>query len=1413
MGFEPKARAGEVGAEVDAAQSTERRPADRVDRLMRLQGSAGNSAVARLLRAPGSESAPSVADDVHGRLLAELGSGSPLPDGVRDDLQAATGADLGGVKVHRDAAADRLTGEFGAKAMTTGQDIFFGRGTYDPGSAAGMHLLAHEVAHTVQQPTAGVAAAPGVTVSDPHGADERAAEAAADRITSGAGPAASPAATVARSGARAGGAVVARVPETAQAAQRTSATTVEQAADALTMALAMPNPSAHREEIFRALLDVGDGRGRLAEAFEQAAGRPLERTLQEELDAKDWLRARSYLRHGRLRTADKLILASDGLGTDEDTLYRLMREARGDFAATEVDLAADFADLYAQSAKLFNLAAGSRIAGLLGEELSDWELDKARAVLAFGQVRPVDELRIATNRSGTDEDMIFSALRRAEPATITEEYRSYYGADAGGAWATLDGLLDDELSGDDLKKARAMVAGTWDTRKQIEMAVDGWGTDEAAIWDALEHLTAAERAVLQVEWREHRGIWPLLDDDLSDSDMSRAEGLILGGSDALSLLQQKGATSGSDIVDAIKMAKGPQLETYRTEWNSPTSGFRSWVVARTGTEHQAGINTILFGTPAAQLRWAVTGLGTDEDYIFHVLGGLTDEQKAAVAGDQALMSDLDGDLSTSDFNRVLDALRRGNLTLEQQVADTDARIERERSWLTDAFSNTSDALADEQREMHSTLDRARTDGSLSADEQRDITNRQAATAEALNAYIDARNEIEDLAANILTTAAAIVVSVCTAGAGSGVGAAMIASQLAAQAARVALISAVARVVATKVARGDRFDAFGADGAIAFGAGALDGVMNVFSAGAAQTLINPAFRAAGSAEARALAVRAWEQSVARRLVQSAVEGGGSGGIGAAFETSVNESTWKGGFEEGFRNVASSTGGGVLTGAAMSTAMTGATSAVEAATHPPTPGSPHPAGGPHGPTPHGPTPDGTTPGVAPPALQTANAAQIAGLPPDLQGRVPVHVDPGLAGGAVRVHYDVDADGLVSGIHLRVGAAADAATIGLHADVVRAMERYAGFSGRVRSLLRRIGDFVGVRGEPAPGTAAFEARLEVQKLPAIINERMSRLQQAGLDAAAQDSLKAEIADLEAQLVRHQRTVDQLDFQAAGRGFVAADARDQPLIDQARALGTEVPMARALGRTYADASLLERVRAEVEAGFAAVRAGQLTNESLGKVIGALGRAENDAQIHNALAELRNASRVRASGAVAATDAVHIGVSQARATSMGLDIAPIPEADTLYVGVDGNTHVEEVKGTANALVEKLRQESEQLNRMAAWQKAAPGRVAEVVIDTDAAWTKILGETELDAAGKVVRGSPHGLDRVIDSGLPMRIGTRRFTHDQLVRLRQAMLDDMRASGCGSAAEVRAGTAKMTYGQYLESVPTLDDLARKLGGLP
>jgi len=76
------------------------------------------------------------------------GGGKPLPDDLKQKFEGALGADLSGVRVHTDGDAATAVG---AKAVAHGQDIHMAPGQYDPHSAQGQELLAHEVAHTVQQ--------------------------------------------------------------------------------------------------------------------------------------------------------------------------------------------------------------------------------------------------------------------------------------------------------------------------------------------------------------------------------------------------------------------------------------------------------------------------------------------------------------------------------------------------------------------------------------------------------------------------------------------------------------------------------------------------------------------------------------------------------------------------------------------------------------------------------------------------------------------------------------------------------------------------------------------------------------------------------------------------------------------------------------------------------------------------------------------------------------------------------------------------------------------------------------------------------------------------------------------------------------------------------------------------------------
>ncbi|MFZ1752465.1 MAG: DUF4157 domain-containing protein [Caldilineaceae bacterium] len=79
------------------------------------------------------------------------GSGSRLDPRTRSGMEGTFGANFGGVRIHTGRQADTLNRSLNARAFTTGNDIFFRSGEYNPDSSGGKELLAHELTHTVQQ--------------------------------------------------------------------------------------------------------------------------------------------------------------------------------------------------------------------------------------------------------------------------------------------------------------------------------------------------------------------------------------------------------------------------------------------------------------------------------------------------------------------------------------------------------------------------------------------------------------------------------------------------------------------------------------------------------------------------------------------------------------------------------------------------------------------------------------------------------------------------------------------------------------------------------------------------------------------------------------------------------------------------------------------------------------------------------------------------------------------------------------------------------------------------------------------------------------------------------------------------------------------------------------------------------------
>ena len=98
----------------------------------------------------GREGGPASAE-LSDQIESMRGGGSALDADVRRRMGGAFGTDFSRVRVHTDEHAAQAASAMGALAFTTGNDIFFGAGQYRPDDAGGQHVLAHELAHTVQQ--------------------------------------------------------------------------------------------------------------------------------------------------------------------------------------------------------------------------------------------------------------------------------------------------------------------------------------------------------------------------------------------------------------------------------------------------------------------------------------------------------------------------------------------------------------------------------------------------------------------------------------------------------------------------------------------------------------------------------------------------------------------------------------------------------------------------------------------------------------------------------------------------------------------------------------------------------------------------------------------------------------------------------------------------------------------------------------------------------------------------------------------------------------------------------------------------------------------------------------------------------------------------------------------------------------
>ena len=149
--------------------------------LHQLASTLGNRTFSETIAREGDGILPTgeVHPSVQSTIDATRGGGGSLDAGVEARLSPSLG-DLSDVRVHTDDTADQLNRSVSAKAFATGTDVYFAQNEYKPNTSDGDKLIAHELAHVVQQrgaPTSGP-----LSVSQPGDSMEQEADSVADQI-------------------------------------------------------------------------------------------------------------------------------------------------------------------------------------------------------------------------------------------------------------------------------------------------------------------------------------------------------------------------------------------------------------------------------------------------------------------------------------------------------------------------------------------------------------------------------------------------------------------------------------------------------------------------------------------------------------------------------------------------------------------------------------------------------------------------------------------------------------------------------------------------------------------------------------------------------------------------------------------------------------------------------------------------------------------------------------------------------------------------------------------------------------------------------------------------------------------------------------------------------------------------------
>ena len=320
--------------------------------------------------------------------------GQAIANDIRRPYEAHFGRDFRQVRIHTGKMAEQASNSINAKAYTLGHHIVFADNQYQPQQEQGQHLIAHELAHVVQQSNLGMVN---------H----------LQRATTGTG-----------SGSASGSGTA---PTTAPANGGLSDEMLRQIARRLRAA--MRGPGTDEDAIYSSFSGrTPEQSAAIQRVYDQMYSRSLVADLNDELTRSELLRLGVFSSGapGTTRTASvsadlvasQLNNAMDRIGTDEESIYAALT-GRTLTERTAIKQA-------------YLRLTHRTLEHDLRDEMSGTELTRALRLLNQGLLQPEDELYFSMAGLGTDEDRLFRVLdsiagNSTRILQVAAAYRSKYG--------------------------------------------------------------------------------------------------------------------------------------------------------------------------------------------------------------------------------------------------------------------------------------------------------------------------------------------------------------------------------------------------------------------------------------------------------------------------------------------------------------------------------------------------------------------------------------------------------------------------------------------------------------------------------------------------------------------------------------------------------------------------------------------------------------------------------------------------------------------------------------------------------------------------------------------------------------------------------------------------------------------------